>query len=88
MYRGELVNECIPIAGRPSCKVADGSWQPCADGTAGNAAMAAPAAGDATVTASGPATGSGQAVTVDGEACILPSVSDETPSHLCGQDRD
>ena len=29
MYRGELVNECIPIAGRPSCKVADGSWQPC-----------------------------------------------------------
>ena len=33
VYRGEVVNECIPIAGRPSCKTANGSWQECLPGS-------------------------------------------------------
>ena len=85
VYRGEVVSECIDIAGRPSCKVADGSWKPCAASGA-----AAPQAGPAPVPepvpepapepvpepVPEPAPSSESAVTVDGEACILPSVSD------------
>ena len=55
IYRGEPVSDCIDIAGKSSCKVADGSWKPCAA-----SAATAPV----------------RPITVDGEACILPAVSE------------
>ena len=68
VYRGAVVTECIDVAGRSSCKVADGSWKPCA---ASGAAAPLPEAVPEPSSSEGP-------VTVDGEACILPTVSDET----------
>ena len=77
VYRGEVVSECIDIAGRSSCKVADGSWKPCAaSGAAAPEAGQAPVPEPAPEPVPEPAPSSESAVTVDGEACILPSVSD------------
>ena len=69
-----MVTECIDVAGRSSCKVADGSWKPCA---ASGAAAPLPEAVPEPSPSEGP-------VTVDGEACILPTVSDET-LRSCGR---
>ena len=69
VYRGEVVNECIPIAGKASCRVADGSWQPCAGGDV--------AAGGATPVGSevGEMPTAGSALSAGGQLCVFPAVS-------------
>ena len=72
LYRGEVRNECIDMLGKPSCRVADGSWQQCA-ASDDEAAPAVPA-GDASPSVP---------TTLSGEACILPAVSEMTTTVEC-----
>ena len=62
VYRGEVVSECIDIAGRSSCKTAAGSWKECA---------AVWSVATPEETAPSPDFSFQGAVTEDGEACIL-----------------
>ena len=64
VYRGEVVSECIDIAGRSSCKTAAGSWKECA---------AVWSVATPEETAPSPDFSFQGAVTEDGEACILPT---------------
>ena len=78
VYRGEVVTSCIPIAGRPSCKTANGSWQPCADETAGDATPVGSEIGEM------PTAGSG--LSAAGELCVFPAVSPPSRPRHEGRD--
>lgn len=59
-YRGEVITECMDIAGTPSCKVGDGSWQACAPPP------------PPTQTRPATAPGGGGRSGVDGRPCLFP----------------